>query len=59
MAEYFFDEDSSNNDDDNNDGNNDIFNYKGYFVENEDEEKNFMNLELIFHICIYINNWKY
>ena len=41
MAEYFFDEDSSNNDDDNTDGNNDIYNYKGYFVENEDEEKKF------------------
>ena len=41
MAEYFFDEESSNNEDDNTEGNNDIYNYKGYFAENEDEEKKF------------------
>jgi hypothetical protein len=41
MAENFFDEESNNNEDDNTDENNDIYNYKGYFAENEDEEKKF------------------
>ena len=37
MEEYFFDEDSENNDD--LDNNHDMDNYKGYFVENEDDEE--------------------
>ena len=54
MAEYFFDEESSNNDDDNTEGNNDIYNYKGYFVENEDEEKKFYEFGAHFsYISLY------
>ena len=42
MAEYFFDEDSNyEENEDDLDAKNDIYNYKGYFVENDDEEKKF------------------
>ena len=49
--DYFFDEDDEPNE--NIEVKDDMYNYKGYFVENEvEDEKNFMNLEPIFHICI-------
>ncbi len=51
MTEYFFDEEDSN---DNIEVKDDTYNYKGYFVENgEEEEKKFINLELISLIIIY------
>jgi hypothetical protein len=37
MAEYFFDEEEESNE--NIDVKNDIYNYKGYFIENEEEEE--------------------
>ena len=36
MADYFFDEDESN---DNIEVKDDVYNYKGYFIENEEEEE--------------------